>query len=140
MNCPHLAKPFRDLGKARCGSVCHGVALLRGFVTPSLTAQGRQRLPSYFNIQRGNPIIQMYGMKSVSGTHSLRASGAVLTYALRDHIPFDIAGQRVQRYTLLNGELDPTKLDIERKELTEMITATLGDWRVRRSSPVYQAA
>ena len=25
------------------------------FVTPSLAAQGRQRLPSYFNIQRGNP-------------------------------------------------------------------------------------
>ena len=29
--------------------------LLRGFVTPSLAAQGRQRLPSYFNIRRGNP-------------------------------------------------------------------------------------
>jgi hypothetical protein len=30
-----------------CGSVCHGVALLRGFATPSLAAQGRQRLLSY---------------------------------------------------------------------------------------------
>ena len=70
--------------------------------------------------------------------HALRASGAVLTYALRDHLPFDIAGQRMQRYTLLNGELDPAKVDTERKALTEMITATLGDWRRRRSSPVYQ--
>ena len=59
MSCPHLAKPFRDLRKAEgmlLGCVCHGVALLRGFVTPSLAAQGRQRLPSYFNIQRGNPV------------------------------------------------------------------------------------
>jgi tetratricopeptide (TPR) repeat protein len=70
--------------------------------------------------------------------HALRASGAVLTYALRDHLPFDIAGQRMQRYTLLNGELDPAKVDTECKALTEMITATLGDWRGRRSSPVYQ--
>jgi hypothetical protein len=42
-----------------CASVCHGVALLRGFVTPSLAAQGRQRLPSYFNIQWGNPLLFM---------------------------------------------------------------------------------
>ena len=52
----YLAKPFRDWQKRRayrCGSACHGVALLRGFVTPSLAAQGGQRLPSYFNIQRG---------------------------------------------------------------------------------------
>jgi hypothetical protein len=51
-----LAKPFEtwDERKACCrASVCHDVILLRGFVTPSLAAQGRQRLPSYFNIQRG---------------------------------------------------------------------------------------
>ena len=70
--------------------------------------------------------------------HALRASGAVLTYALRDRLPFDIAGQRMQRYTLLNGDLDPAKLDAECKALTEMIAATVGDWRGRRSSPVYQ--
>src|SRR5262245_33585259 len=70
--------------------------------------------------------------------HALRAGGAVLTYALRDRLPFDIAGQRMQRYTLLNGNLDPDKIDAECKALTEMITATLGDWRGRRSSPVYQ--
>ncbi len=70
--------------------------------------------------------------------HALRQSGAVLTYALRDRLPFDIAGQRMQRYTLLNGDVDPAKVDAERKALTEMIAATLGDWRGRRSSPVYQ--
>jgi hypothetical protein len=70
--------------------------------------------------------------------HALRASGAVLTYALRDHLPFDIAGQRMQRYTLIKGTLDPDRIDSERQSLTEMISATLGDWRGRRASPVYQ--
>src|SRR5208282_4647875 len=41
----------RDYG-GRCGRFFHGVALLRGFSTPSLQAQGGQRLPSYFNIER----------------------------------------------------------------------------------------
>src|SRR5689334_11811426 len=39
--------------------------------------------------------------------HALRAGGAVLTYALRDRLPFDIAGQRMQRYTLKGGRLAP---------------------------------
>jgi hypothetical protein len=30
--------------------------LLRGFSTPSLLAQGEQRLPSYFNIDRDIPL------------------------------------------------------------------------------------
>src|SRR5262245_49571082 len=38
----------------RCGSVRHGVTLLCGFDTPSLAAQGGQRLPPQFNIDRGN--------------------------------------------------------------------------------------
>src|SRR5580700_8963739 len=38
--------------------------------------------------------------------HALRAGGAVLTFALRDRLPFDIAGQRMQRYTLKGGRLD----------------------------------
>jgi hypothetical protein len=36
-------------------SARHGVALLCGFVTPSLTAQGGQRLRAYFNIGRAIP-------------------------------------------------------------------------------------
>ncbi|MGA2126160.1 MAG: tetratricopeptide repeat protein [Xanthobacteraceae bacterium] len=70
--------------------------------------------------------------------NALRNSGAVLTYALRDRLPFDIAGQRMQRYTLTGGTLDPAKLDDERRALGAMIVATVGDWRGRRSSPVYQ--
>src|SRR5258708_2631422 len=46
--------------------------------------------------------------------HALRSSGAVLTYALRDRLPFDLAGQRMKRYTLVGGQLDPWKLEEER--------------------------
>ena len=49
--------------------------------------------------------------------HALRAGGAVLTYALRDRLPFDIAGQRMQRYTLKEGKLDPDLVEAERTAL-----------------------
>ena len=70
--------------------------------------------------------------------HALRAGGTVMTYAARDRLPFDIAGQRMQRYTLKEGKLDPAALKDERKAITEAIEATLGAWRGRRASPVYQ--
>jgi len=63
---PHFDPPFRfrfcetrcrfkagnKRNPCRCGNLHHGVALLCGFVTPSLAAQGGQRLPPYFNIGR----------------------------------------------------------------------------------------
>jgi tetratricopeptide (TPR) repeat protein len=70
--------------------------------------------------------------------HALRSGGTVLTYALRDRLPFDIAGQRMQRYSLKEGKLDPNLLEAERTALKEAIEATLGSWRGRRASPVYQ--
>jgi tetratricopeptide (TPR) repeat protein len=70
--------------------------------------------------------------------HALRAGGAVLTYALRDRLPFDIAGQRMLRYTLKQAKLDPNLLETECKALAQAIEATLGGWRGRRASPVYQ--
>jgi tetratricopeptide (TPR) repeat protein len=70
--------------------------------------------------------------------HALRAGGSVLTYALRDRLPFDIAGQRMSRYTLTAGKLDPAVVEKERAALTDAIVATLGAWRGRRASPVYQ--
>jgi hypothetical protein len=70
--------------------------------------------------------------------HALRAGGTVLTYAMRDRLPFDIAGQRMQRYTLKDGKLVPDLLEKERAALKEAIEATLGAWRGRRASPVYQ--
>lgn len=70
--------------------------------------------------------------------HALRAGGTVLVYALRDRLPFDICGQRMQRYTLKDGALDPRHLADERTAITATIKATLGAWRGRRASPVYQ--
>jgi tetratricopeptide (TPR) repeat protein len=70
--------------------------------------------------------------------HALRSSGAVLTYALRDRLPFDIAGQRMQRYSLVGGQVVAERLADERRVITEAITATLGAWRGRKASPVYQ--
>ena len=70
--------------------------------------------------------------------HALRAGGTVMTYAARDRLPFDIAGQRMQHYTLKKGKLDPAALKDECKAITEAIEATLGAWRGRRASPVYQ--
>ena len=37
---------------------------------------------------------------------ALRASGSVMLYARRDRLPFDVAGQRMQRYTLTDGAPD----------------------------------
>src|SRR5260370_34063593 len=47
--------------------------------------------------------------------HPLRAGGAVLTYALRDRLPFDIAGQRMQPATLKDGPLSPEVGTAERE-------------------------
>jgi tetratricopeptide (TPR) repeat protein len=68
---------------------------------------------------------------------ALRASGAVMIYALRDRLPFDVAGQRMLRYTLVDGKPSEQHLGGERRGLTEMIRATLAAWRERRASPVY---
>lgn len=70
--------------------------------------------------------------------HALRSGGTVMTYAARDRLPFEIAGQRTHCYTLKSGKLDPDRLGHERPALTEAIVATLGAWRGRRASPVYQ--
>ena len=44
----------------------------------------------------------------------------------------------MQRYTLKGGRLDPDRVEAERTALREAIEATLGAWRGRRASPVYQ--
>jgi hypothetical protein len=69
--------------------------------------------------------------------HALRASGTVLTYALRSKLPFDLNGQRMLHYTLADGVPNPANLAAERVALTEAITATLEAWKGRKASPVY---
>src|SRR5271166_3101491 len=49
---PSLFNDCRRDNPRRCYRLTHGVALLRGLSTPSLLAQGGQRLPHIFNIGR----------------------------------------------------------------------------------------
>src|SRR5438045_8179389 len=49
--------------------------------------------------------------------HALRAGGAVLTYALRDRLPFDIAGMRMERFIMKSGRLDSDIVDDGRNRL-----------------------
>jgi hypothetical protein len=49
---PSRSQAWNKRNPCRCGNLRHGVALLCAFVTPSLAAQGGQRLAPYFNIGR----------------------------------------------------------------------------------------
>ena len=49
---------------------------------------------------------------------ALRSSGSVMLYAQRDRLPFDVAGQRMQRYTLTGGAPDAARMEAERAALT----------------------
>jgi len=69
--------------------------------------------------------------------HALRASGTVLTYAQREKLPFDLAGQRMMPFTIAGDRPDPETVGEERAALAEAIRATLGAWRGRKGSPVY---
>jgi hypothetical protein len=70
--------------------------------------------------------------------HALHSGGTVLTYGLRDRLPFDLAGQRMYRYTLKEGRLDPGAFERERQCLSAAVKSILGAWRGRRASPVFQ--
>src|SRR5215469_4123181 len=54
---PSLSNDCRRDNPRRCDRLTHGVALLRGFSTPSLLAQGGQRPHHIFNIVRGIPAL-----------------------------------------------------------------------------------
>src|SRR6266581_2416940 len=69
-----LPSRFKAWGKrnpCRCGNLRHGVALLCGFVTPSLAAQGGQRLLPYFNISRDIPIVVNHKVMRLMKEHGL---------------------------------------------------------------------
>src|SRR5262245_173695 len=78
----HILPSRRKAGHERerwgHGSAGHGVALLCGFGTPSLTAQGGQRLHPYFNngrdIPPGPPMIRLTSLRTSSSTNFDRYS------------------------------------------------------------------
>src|SRR5207302_334962 len=70
--------------------------------------------------------------------HALRPRGVVQIQGKREHLPFDIYVDRVLRYHVKDGTVDPAKLSDDKAKLTEVVTATLNAWRGRKVSPVYQ--
>jgi tetratricopeptide (TPR) repeat protein len=148
--------PFGEK-KAADGTVIDFNAVYKEFLAPAITAAGLAPHRADADRRGGSIHVDMFQdlllaefvvadltidnpnvWYEVGVRHALRAGGAVLTYALRDRLPFDIAGQRMQRFTLKEGKLDPDLVEAERTALTEAIEATLGAWRGRRASPVYQ--
>jgi hypothetical protein len=143
--------------KAADGTVIDFDAVYKEFLAPAITAAGLAPHRADADRRGGSIHLDMFQdlllaefvvadltldnpnvWYEIGVRHALRAGGAVLTYASRDRLPFDIAGQRMQRYTLKEGKLDPDLVEAERTALTEAIEATFGAWRERRASPVYQ--
>jgi tetratricopeptide (TPR) repeat protein len=69
--------------------------------------------------------------------HALRARGIVLVCGGRTPTAFDLYSQRKLRYSLKDGAPDPATLERDRKNLTDMVKATMESWHGRKESPVY---
>src|SRR5213076_2267560 len=69
--------------------------------------------------------------------HALRRRGVIQIQGKRDYLPFDVYVDRVLRYRLKDGALDPAQLEEDKKKLAEFATATMEAWHGRKVSPVY---
>ncbi|MEW6270037.1 MAG: TRAFs-binding domain-containing protein [Thermodesulfobacteriota bacterium] len=70
--------------------------------------------------------------------HALRSRGVVLLFGGRAPSAFDLYTDRKLRYGLAQGRPDPATLEDDRRNLTEMVRATMESWHGRKISPVYQ--
>src|SRR5262245_48470832 len=69
--------------------------------------------------------------------HALRARGVVLVSGGKVPTAFDVYTDRKLRYGLKDGVPDPATLAEDKRNLTEMIKATMQSWHGRKVSPVY---
>lgn len=69
--------------------------------------------------------------------HALRARGVVLICGGRVTTAFDLYTDRKLRYSIKNGGPDPATMEQDRKNLTDMVKATMESWHGRKVSPVY---
>lgn len=69
--------------------------------------------------------------------HALRARGVVLICGGRVATAFDLYTDRKLRYSIKNGGPDPATMEQDRKNLTDMVKATMESWHGRKVSPVY---
>lgn len=70
--------------------------------------------------------------------HALRARGVVLICGGRVTTAFDLYTDRKLRYSVKNSGPDPTTVEQDRKNLADMVRATMESWHGRKVSPVYQ--
>lgn len=69
--------------------------------------------------------------------HALRARGVVLICGGRMTTAFDLYTNRKLRYGVKDSGPDPVTLEKDRKNLSEMVKATMESWHGRKLSPVY---
>jgi len=140
--------------KAADGAVIDFDAVYKEFLAPAITAAGLVPHRADADRRSGSIHLDMFQdlllaefvvadltidnpnvWYEIGVRHALRAGGAVLTYGLRDRLPFDIAGQRMLRYTLKDAKLDPSRLESERKALTEAkFEPTRGKFRFNKNN------
>jgi tetratricopeptide (TPR) repeat protein len=70
--------------------------------------------------------------------HALRARGVVLISGGRVTTAFDLYTDRKLRYSVANKGPDPSTLERDKKNLADMVKATMESWHGRKVSPVYQ--
>jgi tetratricopeptide (TPR) repeat protein len=68
--------------------------------------------------------------------HALRARGVVLVCGQMS-TAFDLYTNRKLQYSLKDGAPDPATLENDKRNLTEMVKATMEAWHGRKISPVY---
>ena len=69
--------------------------------------------------------------------HALRARGVVLISGGRVPTAFDLYTDRKLRYSIKDLGPDPTTIEQDKKNLADMVKATMESWHGRKVSPVY---
>ena len=69
--------------------------------------------------------------------HALRARGVVLICGGRVTTAFDLYTDRKLRYNIKRGGPDPTTIEQDKQNLSDMVKATMESWHGRKMSPVY---
>ncbi len=69
--------------------------------------------------------------------HALRARGVVLISGGRVPTAFDLYTDRKLRYGIKNGGPDSATIEQDKRNLSDMVKATMESWRGRKISPVY---
>jgi tetratricopeptide (TPR) repeat protein len=69
--------------------------------------------------------------------HALRARGVVLICGGRVTTAFDLYTDRKLRYNIKSGGPDPTTIEQDKQNLSDMVKATMESWHGRKVSPVY---